>query len=633
MSHPNFLVSWARCFHTDIATLKDPGRSVLFFLQRGISPDLAWLVTLLNRFQRQRTVIITALSKNNQMVQAQVVSIKTLSDKYFEAPQLYNLRQIPGSNSESKAESTRTEIDLGAEVVVAEGALDIRNPKNNGLSLLASAVWYRYYRSLFLHLVRLCKERKEYTSRVINNLLAAQNHLEHLLKADTISFEMLTHWPFVRTMYKLFLFIEFQLSFDTVDETLLSALTQAVANAKTNDLSNAVRLLNDIPVFLNFRFAPLVQSNFWFEYEAIYETREAATETVHTVNYRAPLMNKKCAHHACSTWISFGGPFCRRHTQRLRLSPGAQEGGVNWSNREQLEILNSYKNGVFATEAIRAGDLLLEYNGPLVTKEEIERRYHVVAAKKYMPYTIELTNPQNMWIDGSLDRDLVFMIRQSDSPNVVLIQQDNKLWLGATKNIAPDEELFLRPVNINLVTKNDVFYRTSSVTGNLTDEDKRAREASAVVTMNIRNVPTLTSRLVGTVTSAVSSVFTSFKELAAQVAKKIRSLTPDQITKENKKILSAIEDVKLEDIPEEICPICHDPLKENGNLVIKVEDIVQQVIDPVSKQIVPLSLGAPLTVSRVRCASRKHLFHTTCITQALYLSNRCPMDNEELFEP
>jgi SET domain-containing protein len=88
--------------------------------------------------------------------------------------------------------------------------------------------------------------------------------------------------------------------------------------------------------------------------------------------------------------------------------------------------------GLIALKRIPKGKRIIEYFGPLITNEEVERRngkYFFGVDKKWS-------------IDGSPRDNLARYINHSCKPNAeAIVSQRRRVWIWATKNIKPGEEI------------------------------------------------------------------------------------------------------------------------------------------------------------------------------------------------
>lgn len=88
--------------------------------------------------------------------------------------------------------------------------------------------------------------------------------------------------------------------------------------------------------------------------------------------------------------------------------------------------------GLIALKRITKGKRIIEYFGPLITNEEVERSnglYFFGVNKKWS-------------IDGSARYNLARYINHSCEPNAeAIVSQRGRVWIFAIKNIRPGEEI------------------------------------------------------------------------------------------------------------------------------------------------------------------------------------------------
>jgi SET domain-containing protein len=87
--------------------------------------------------------------------------------------------------------------------------------------------------------------------------------------------------------------------------------------------------------------------------------------------------------------------------------------------------------GFFALEPIPKGKRIIEYTGPYITNEEVEKRYG-----KYF------FGVNTRWsIDGSPRSNLARYINHSCAPNAEAIISGRRVWIWSTRNIKEGEEI------------------------------------------------------------------------------------------------------------------------------------------------------------------------------------------------
>ncbi len=87
--------------------------------------------------------------------------------------------------------------------------------------------------------------------------------------------------------------------------------------------------------------------------------------------------------------------------------------------------------GLFARKPIAKGTRLVEYTGPLISNEVVDKsngKYFFGIDKEWS-------------IDGSVRTNLARYINHSCAPNAVAIRSGRRIWIWAKKNIKPGEEI------------------------------------------------------------------------------------------------------------------------------------------------------------------------------------------------
>ena len=87
--------------------------------------------------------------------------------------------------------------------------------------------------------------------------------------------------------------------------------------------------------------------------------------------------------------------------------------------------------GLFALTPIPKGKRIIEYTGPLVPNEEVERRngkYFFEVSKKHS-------------IDGSVRSNIARYINHSCRPNAEALISNRRVWIWSRRNIKPGEEI------------------------------------------------------------------------------------------------------------------------------------------------------------------------------------------------
>jgi len=87
--------------------------------------------------------------------------------------------------------------------------------------------------------------------------------------------------------------------------------------------------------------------------------------------------------------------------------------------------------GLFATELIPKGKRIIEYFGPRVPNEEVEK-----SNGKYF------FGVNSKWsVDGSIRKNIARYINHSCRPNAEAIISKGRIWIWSRRNIKPGEEI------------------------------------------------------------------------------------------------------------------------------------------------------------------------------------------------
>lgn len=109
--------------------------------------------------------------------------------------------------------------------------------------------------------------------------------------------------------------------------------------------------------------------------------------------------------------------------------------------------------GLFALEPIPAGKRIVEYTGPLISNDEVERR-------KTGRYFFGVNSKWS--IDGSVRSNVARYINHSCRPNAVALVSGRRVWIWSRRNIRAGEEItydygreyfedYIRPVGCRCV--------------------------------------------------------------------------------------------------------------------------------------------------------------------------------------
>jgi SET domain-containing protein len=93
--------------------------------------------------------------------------------------------------------------------------------------------------------------------------------------------------------------------------------------------------------------------------------------------------------------------------------------------------------GVFASRAIAKGERIIEYKGTVITEEEADERY----GDDDTNHTFLFLLDNDMVIDAYRGGNSARWINHSCRPNCEPVEEDNRLYIHATRGIKAGEEL------------------------------------------------------------------------------------------------------------------------------------------------------------------------------------------------
>jgi uncharacterized protein len=93
--------------------------------------------------------------------------------------------------------------------------------------------------------------------------------------------------------------------------------------------------------------------------------------------------------------------------------------------------------GVFAARAIAKGERIIEYKGKLITEEEADERY----GDDETNHTFLFLLDNDMVIDAYRGGNSARWINHSCNPNCEPVEEGNRLYIHAIRNIKPGDEL------------------------------------------------------------------------------------------------------------------------------------------------------------------------------------------------
>lgn len=95
--------------------------------------------------------------------------------------------------------------------------------------------------------------------------------------------------------------------------------------------------------------------------------------------------------------------------------------------------------GAFATQQIRKGQRIIEYDGERISAEEADRRYDESSMKRH--HTFLFTLDARTVVDGAMNGNESIYINHSCDPNCEAIITDGRIYIHSVRTIQPGEEL------------------------------------------------------------------------------------------------------------------------------------------------------------------------------------------------
>jgi len=95
--------------------------------------------------------------------------------------------------------------------------------------------------------------------------------------------------------------------------------------------------------------------------------------------------------------------------------------------------------GVFAARKIAKGTRIIEYKGQRVTQKEVDRRYANVPETDSHTFLFELDD--KLVIDAGVRGNAARWINHGCKPNCETVEEDSRIFIEATRDIARGEEL------------------------------------------------------------------------------------------------------------------------------------------------------------------------------------------------
>jgi SET domain-containing protein len=96
--------------------------------------------------------------------------------------------------------------------------------------------------------------------------------------------------------------------------------------------------------------------------------------------------------------------------------------------------------GGFATRRIRKGDRIVEYVGERITDEQADDRYDDTKMERHHTFLFSLGD--GTAIDAAVGGNEARFINHSCAPNCEAVQDEDRIFIEAVRDIEPGEELF-----------------------------------------------------------------------------------------------------------------------------------------------------------------------------------------------
>lgn len=112
--------------------------------------------------------------------------------------------------------------------------------------------------------------------------------------------------------------------------------------------------------------------------------------------------------------------------------------------KEQSRFFEVRKSGIqgrgaFATQKIRKGQQIIEYDGERISTAEADRRYDESSMKRH--HTFLFTLNARTVVDGAMNGNESIYINHSCDPNCEAVITDGRIYIHSVRTIQPGEEL------------------------------------------------------------------------------------------------------------------------------------------------------------------------------------------------
>ncbi len=122
------------------------------------------------------------------------------------------------------------------------------------------------------------------------------------------------------------------------------------------------------------------------------------------------------------------------------VHPDAANASTASTRKVQVKRSGVHGKGVFANQAFKRGDVIIEYKGEIITWEEALRRHPHDPADPNHTFYFHIDD--EYVIDGKYKGNAAKWINHACSPNCEADQQGKRVFIKAKRAIKPGDELF-----------------------------------------------------------------------------------------------------------------------------------------------------------------------------------------------
>lgn len=444
-----------------------------------------------------------------------------------------------------------------------DGKLPVSDPKLSSSKFMARSPAYAYVASVlwFVEQENTYNKMTEKLKKPRAIPKALQEFYESLKQFHTslkqrlyssILNENLGRWFYIRVLFKLLALVEVSLSY--TDKIIIEAVQATCLSLDLEDPIGTTQTLSTNDFFKAVKFAHVIDLRDESEEEpeerskkpeegSEEESEEGSEEQPqlqlhqlqlqpkwrYSYEYEGTVMlfdleSSTCLDESCQKKIWFGGPYCLEHTKSTL----------------HLDIITpkkEYKDGVYAynSEAETEEELLEPVfdEGSYLLEEEFDTVQDVLFRKTmfgdieeqgtnaYFPYSFLVFPEQKLWIDGSMNRHVLFMITRVSS----LYQAANVTLEIIEESSSSSSSSLPGKVRVRLKVLKDIFYGEPLLLEDPTFEHKKNVVFSTF--LDYRAAATVSMEVAKTVPEAVpEAVPETVSEPAAAAATVPESTVP-----------------------------------------------------------------------------------------------------------